>query len=178
MQSKVTVELQTDSSVQANQSTGCLWMTDSKGDRLAQKGGQSQAPTNHLRAAHTHTHTKPEASRRQTEHSQSTEIQRPLTLCCGSHAVRLPASIAPPALVSRRLTLSVIRTQPNVVVWYGHKGSFSGTVILLRSSILKRAQERKGIKGGLFFCLAAYVRSSLLRKDFHRINKERKVVKP
>lgn len=53
MQSKVTVELQTDSSIEANQSTGFLWMIDSMGDRLAQKGSESSSHKPPQGSAHT-----------------------------------------------------------------------------------------------------------------------------
>lgn len=56
------------------------------------------------------------------------------------------------------------------------KAGFSGTIILLRSNIAKKAKERKWIKKGLFFCLAAYISSRRWQKDFHRINREQEKV--
>lgn len=117
-------------------------MIDSKGDRLAQGGGRvklRKPPQG--RPALTQTHTLfLEIDWKSTAYWDS----EALTLCSGSHC--LPASITPSALLlSHSLTLSVIHTQPNVAVWYKHKGSlfrnYNPTQI---QHCGKKAKEREG----------------------------------
>lgn len=123
MQSKVTVELPTDRPVlgQSVDRLPCLWMIDSKGDRLAQRGGRVKLPqtTPGQTSSYSNTHTF--LGNRLKIHSLL-RLRGPL-LCVVVH-ICLPASITPSALLlSHCLTLRVIHTQPNVAVWYKHKGS-------------------------------------------------------
>lgn len=48
----------------ANQSTGCLWMIDSKGDRLAQRGGRVKLPQTTPGQTSSYSHTQAHFSSR------------------------------------------------------------------------------------------------------------------
>lgn len=70
----------------ANQSTGCLWMIDSKGDRLAQRGGRVKLPqtTPGQTSSYSRTHRHTFPGDRLKIHGLL-RLRGPLTLCSGSH---------------------------------------------------------------------------------------------
>lgn len=132
-----------------NQSTGCLWMIDSKGDRLAQRGGRVKLPqtTPGQTSSYSNTHT---FLGNRLKIRSLLRLRGP-SLCVVVHNC-LPASITPSALLlSHCLTLRVIHTQPNVAVWYKHKGSlfrnYNPTQI---QHCEKKQKNGKEIKKGLF----------------------------
>lgn len=155
-----------------NQLTGCLWMIDSKGDRLAQRGGRVKLPqtTPGQTSSYSNTHT---FLGNRLKIRSLLRLRGP-SLCVVVHNC-LPASITPSALLlSHCLTLRVIHTQPNVAVWYKHKGSlfrnYNPTQI---QHCEKKAKEWEGNKKRTLWRLAAYISS----RDFHRINGEQEKVK-
>lgn len=132
-----------------NQLTGCLWMIDSKGDRLAQRGGRVKLPqtTPGQTSSYSNTHT---FLGNRLKIRSLLRLRGP-SLCVVVHNC-LPASITPSALLlSHCLTLRVIHTQPNVAVWYKHKGSlfrnYNPTQI---QHCEKKQKNGKEIKKGLF----------------------------
>lgn len=151
-------------------------MIDSEGDRLAQRGGRVKLPqtTPGQTSSYSHTHTGTLFQETDWKSTAYRDAEAP-SHCVAVHIVSqhplpLLLSFYLTAWHSASFTLSLMSLFDTSI-----KAGFSGTIILLRSSIAKKAKERES-KKGLFFCLAAYISSRRWQKDFHRINREQEKV--